>query len=68
MRTSIEEIRRAIERVEHEIDELSAQRTEITLLIAAGRRELDRLNRQYKSATSVPVARKIDIPGRGVAS
>jgi Arc/MetJ family transcription regulator len=51
--STVEEIRRAIERVQGEVDDLLAQRTELTLLIAAHRRELDRLNRQLTAVKGV---------------
>jgi len=65
--SAVEEIRAAIRRVEREVDELAAQRTELTILIAAHRRELDRLHRQLQSVTNVTVTHNTDVPKRGVA-
>ena len=55
-------IKQAIERVEHELDNLTAQRTELTLLIAEHRRELGRL-RKHLAALGTPSSRWVKIPG-----
>jgi uncharacterized coiled-coil protein SlyX len=62
--SSAVEIQAAIERVEGAIDDLTAQRTELTLIIASHRRELDRL-RKHLAALGTPLSRWVEIPGRG---